>query len=457
MTNEDIGVIFQNLMLSKSVGLLVLKNNKVKHINKKFKNYLNKLGIEASHKTLFDIDKDYNQNFKNYKKYSFLKDMLVKYEKFNSNDKEDSIDFTMAISKFDIEFFYNGFKHNGEKYNIFTIKPLHKNLKILNNKFFEISKKINELSFKNLSKSNFKSYDIFYQIFSILEKELMLDAFVVALEDGNDIKINFGKIKENDFSGINLPKHSLTGYVSNQEKNVYIKNSLEIDIPKEFKVFHVAKPEVYSVFGIPFNDGNGSKGSILFERKGYDNFIQHEIKLLEELSYTILSILKFSKLYEDLNKEKEKIYDIAIKDKLTNAYNRVFLGEYLQNALEKAKRYDEKYVLIFIDIDGFKNINDKYGHNYGDTCLVFFAETIFDSIRKSDILARYGGDEFLIVLNEASLEEAKKIIERISNEVTKSHFNLSISYGLLDLDKKLSIEENLNKVDKLMYKMKDKK
>jgi diguanylate cyclase (GGDEF)-like protein len=167
--------------------------------------------------------------------------------------------------------------------------------------------------------------------------------------------------------------------------------------------------------------------------------------------------LKFSKLYEDLNKEKEKIYDIAIKDKLTNAYNRVFLGEYLQNALEKAKRYDEKYVLIFIDIDGFKDINDKYGHNYGDTCLVFFAETIFDSIRKSDILARYGGDEFLIVLNEASLEEAKKIIERISNEVTKSHFNLSISYGLLDLDKKLSIEENLNKVDKLMYKMKDKK
>jgi diguanylate cyclase (GGDEF)-like protein len=237
-------------------------------------------------------------------------------------------------------------------------------------------------------------------------------------------------------------------------KSIYIKNILEIDMLEGFKVFHPSNPEVYSVFGIPFDVGNGLKGAILFERKGYDNFLNLEIKLLEDLSYTILSILKFSKLYEDLNKEKEKIYDLAIKDKLTNAYNRVFLGEYLQNALEKAKRYDEKYVLIFVDIDGFKEINDKHGHSYGDTCLVFFAETIFECIRNSDILARYGGDEFLIVLNETSLSEAKKIIDRINIKLQNSHFKLSISYGLLELDKNLTIEENLNIVDNLMYKMK---
>ncbi|MGM0641279.1 MAG: GGDEF domain-containing protein [Thermotogota bacterium] len=454
MKNDEIGLIFKNIMDSKNVGLFVLKDHKVKYINNNFKNYLNKLGIEPSHRTLFEINKNYNQDFKIYKKYSFLKELLIKYEKFNMSDDEESINYSMAFAKFDIEIFYNAFIHNGEKYNIFTIKPLHKNLKVLNNKFFDISKKINQLSFKNLSKSSFNSYEIFNQIFSILKKELMLDAFVVALEYKNDIKISFGKIKDNDFSGIFLPNHSLTGYICNQEKSVYIKNSLEIDIPKKIKVFHVAKPEIYSVFGIPFDDGNGSKGAILFERKGYDNFINHEIKLLEELSYTILSILKYAKLYEDLIKEKEKLYDIAIKDKLTNAYNRVFLSEYLQNALEKAERYDEKFILIFVDIDGFKDINDKFGHNYGDTCLVFFAETIFDCIRKSDILARYGGDEFLIVLNETSLKEGKKIIERIDKKLKNSHFNLSISYGLFELDKNLSIEDNLNKVDKLMYEMK---
>lgn len=69
----------------------------------------------------------------------------------------------------------------------------------------------------------------------------MLDAFVVALEDENDIKINFGKIKDNDFSCINLPKHSLTGYISNQEKNVYIKNSFEENLNKVDKLMYKMK------------------------------------------------------------------------------------------------------------------------------------------------------------------------------------------------------------------------
>lgn len=454
MTNEEIGVIFQNIMQSKNVGLLVLKNDKVRHINKNFKNYLKNLGIEASYKTLLDINENYNQDFQIYKKYSFLENLLEKYKKFNSNDNEDRTHHTMALSKSNLELFYTGFVHNGEKYNVFTLKPLHKNLKLMNNKFFELLKNINKLSTEILSNSNFKSYDVFNQIFSILEKEMMLDAFIISLEDDGFMYINFGKIKAHDLSDLYLPKYSLTGYVSTQKQRIYIKNSLEIDMQEGFKIFHASKPEVYSVFGIPFDVGNGLKGAILFERKGYDSFLKPEIKILEELSYTILSILKFAKLYEDLNNEKEKIYDLAIKDKLTNAYNRVFLGEYLENALEKAKRYGEKYVLIFVDIDGFKSINDKHGHNYGDTCLVFFAETIFNCIRNSDILARYGGDEFLIVLNETSLSEAKKIIDRINIKLQNSHFKLSISYGLLELDKNLTIEENLNIVDNLMYKMK---
>jgi hypothetical protein len=178
-------------MQSKNVGLLVLKNDKVRHINKNFKNYLNTLGIEASYKTLLDINENYNQDFKIYKKYSFLENLLEKYKKFNSNDNEDRTYHTMALSKSNLELFYNGFVHNGEKYNVFTIKPLHKNLKLMNNKFFEVSKKINKISLQTLSNSNFKSYDIFNQIFSILKKELMLDAFIVALENEDYIYINF--------------------------------------------------------------------------------------------------------------------------------------------------------------------------------------------------------------------------------------------------------------------------
>ena len=451
------GIIFENVLNNRDVGLLVIKNHKIDFMNKKFKQYLLLLGIKASHKTLYEIRKNYDDNFKNFKKFSFLKSLMDKYDVFNSEDNKEKVNFVMTLDKFNIQIDYNGFIYDGEKFNVFTMKTLKEDIKLLNNKFQNISKKINDMSFKNISKSNFNSYDIFNRIFSILQTELMLDAFIVATDEKYDIKVNFGKIKHNDFSGIYLPKNSLTGYINTREDNVYIKNSLEIDIPKEFKIFHVAKPEVYSVFGIPFNDGNGSKGSILFERKGYDNFIKHELKLLEELSYTIKSILKYAKLYEDLNKEKEKLYSISIRDKLTKAYNRVFLEEYLANTLEKIRRYEEKSVLVFIDIDGFKSINDTHGHNYGDTCLVFFAETVFDSIRNSDIFARYGGDEFIIVLNEADMKAAERIVKRLQNKLFNSHFRLSISYGIITLDKDKTIEENFNKVDKLMYKMKENK
>jgi GGDEF domain-containing protein len=408
MTNEDMGLILQNLMQSKGIDLLVLKNNKVRHINKNFKNYLNKLGIEASHKTLFDIGKNYNQNFENFKKFSFLKPLIEKYNEFNLDEKKEEIYFSTNLDNLNIKIDYNGFILNKEKYNIFTLTTHTDEIKSINNKFYNISKEINEISFKKISRSNFNSYDIFNKIFSILQDEMMLDAFIIAAKEKNEIKVIYGKIKNNDVSGIYLPNSSLTGYICSIKQNIYIKNSLNIKIPEKYKIIHISEPEIYSVFGIYFDDDDFSNGAILFERKGQDSFINHELKILEELSYTIKSILKYAKLYEKLKKEKEKFYSISIRDKLTKAYNRVFLEEYLTKTLNNIKRYEKKSILIFIDIDGFKTINDTFGHNYGDTCLVFFAETVFSNIRSSDVFARYGGDEFIIVLNETTMKTAKK-------------------------------------------------
>lgn len=457
MNYEIKGIIFENLLKRKDVGIMVLKDEKICFINKKFKQYLIMLGIKGFHRPLNIIKKNFDGNFENFKKFSFLKPFIEKYDEFNLDEKKEEVYFSMNLDNLNIKIDYDGFIINEEKYNIFTLITFADEITLINNKFYNISKEINEMSFKKIPKSNFKSYDIFNKIFSILQDEMMLDAFIIAAKEKNDIEVIYGKIKNNDVSGIYLPNSSLTGYICSIKQNIYIKNSLDVKIPEKYKIIHVSEPEIYSVFGIYFDDDDFSNGAILFERKGQDSFINHELKILEELSYTIKSILKYAKLYEKLKKEKEKFYSISIRDKLTKAYNRVFLEEYLAKTLNNIKRYEKKSILIFIDIDGFKTINDTFGHNYGDTCLVFFSEAVFSNIRSSDVFARYGGDEFIIVLNETTMKTANKIIKSLQNELFNSHFKLSISYGIIYLDKDKTIEENFNNVDKLMYKMKEKK
>jgi diguanylate cyclase (GGDEF)-like protein len=118
--------------------------------------------------------------------------------------------------------------------------------------------------------------------------------------------------------------------------------------------------------------------------------------------------------------ELDKLKTHASTDKLTDLYNRSYLDLFLENQIEEANRSKKPVSIIMVDLDHFKEINDAHGHNAGDHVLSIFAQVVLKCIRKSDIIARYGGDEFIVVLPDTNTETAHTIAERIRHDVSNA-------------------------------------
>ncbi|MCX7730290.1 MAG: sensor domain-containing diguanylate cyclase, partial [Candidatus Caldatribacterium sp.] len=138
----------------------------------------------------------------------------------------------------------------------------------------------------------------------------------------------------------------------------------------------------------------------------------------------ILTPLESAKLFllalRDIGERKRYeavLLRFALYDQLTEVYNRRFLEEYLRKELERARREGYPLTLVMLDIDAFKAINDRYGHVFGDEVLRMVARMLQESLRSSDVVARYGGDEFILVLPRAKEEDAHKVMERVSKNL----------------------------------------
>ena len=168
---------------------------------------------------------------------------------------------------------------------------------------------------------------------------------------------------------------------------------------------------------------------------------------------------KISELFENLNESISFLYEAAIKDEKTGLYNNKFFETTFEMEFEKAKRGYEKLSLIMIDIDFFKKINDTYGHIKADEFLKRLGKILKKQIRKSDIAARFGGEEFFILLPETSLEKAKKFASRLkkainSDRILKKH-NLTISGGITQYKKGDTKNKLKKRVDTALYQAKE--
>lgn len=186
--------------------------------------------------------------------------------------------------------------------------------------------------------------------------------------------------------------------------------------------------------------------------------------VIQEFSFSILSaIFIASILYVLINEEIQEVNTKAINyaftDALTGLYNRHYLNDFLDKFTSLGKE-DSSFAVVFIDIDRFKEVNDTLGHSTGDCILKSLAKEFKSSIGSGDILCRYGGEEFIIILNDILKDEALKKVDQIRINIQNTSFackgeNITISAGISFGSKSDDIREIMEHSDSALYMAKD--
>ncbi len=165
------------------------------------------------------------------------------------------------------------------------------------------------------------------------------------------------------------------------------------------------------------------------------------------------------KTHITLKLQHDKLQNMAMHDQLTGLYNRYFLLEDASNKVSKSKRHNYALSVLMMDIDHFKTINDKHGHATGDDVLKAVAVCISKEKRKEDVLARFGGEEFVLLLDHCNITEAQVKAEKLRKaieELQPSDLSITVSIGVAQLSSsENSFAEPLKRADDALYKAKE--
>lgn len=195
-------------------------------------------------------------------------------------------------------------------------------------------------------------------------------------------------------------------------------------------------------------------GDLIFFRN--TKFNDKEIKQLETMIAALIYPLRNALLYK-------RAVEKAHRDPVTGVNNRTAMDSALVQEMNLAKRHAVPLSMIILDIDKFKQINDTYGHIAGDAILKRVAECMAECVRGSDIIYRYGGEEFVVLLRNTKKPGAKLLAERIRKSVESMHFNyedfkimITVSAGLSSFIKNDSAKTFLERCDVALYEAKEK-
>jgi diguanylate cyclase (GGDEF)-like protein len=174
------------------------------------------------------------------------------------------------------------------------------------------------------------------------------------------------------------------------------------------------------------------------------------------------SVLILSYLYSKLSSEiLDSVKTVAVRDPLTGLYNRAFALSYLRQELEKVKRRElQNLCIAYLDLDNFKLVNDLLGHSTGDSVLSDIGDLLKHQFRKSDVVARIGGDEFIIIFTNCNPERIRKRLELLRSRIEEKFkkFGLSMSFGIAEAPKDALTAVGLIRIaDERMYANKKKR
>ncbi|WP_419769972.1 MAG: diguanylate cyclase [Candidatus Marinarcus sp.] len=162
---------------------------------------------------------------------------------------------------------------------------------------------------------------------------------------------------------------------------------------------------------------------------------------------------------KDIEVKNKKLERLATIDKLTNLYNRRKLEELLQLEINRCERFDCNFSLTILDIDHFKEVNDTFGHQTGDNVLIEIANILRNSLRKTDFVGRYGGEEFIIVCFESNEDEIVKVINQIRKTIENHDFEQvgtkTVSFGVTIFKQGDTIDTIIKRADNALYEAKE--
>ncbi len=255
-------------------------------------------------------------------------------------------------------------------------------------------------------------------------------------------------------------QNTLMGLVLQEKKAILVKDIDEFETSRGERLDRTFayKYATKSCLCVPLVAGNIICGVLNLADKVDGSFFDEmdDLPVIEQLSHLIGAALQNSFLFNEIQEQ-------ARTDGLTKLANYKTFYEFLKSEIHRSMRYQHKLTLIMLDLDGFKQVNDKFGHTVGDSLLRQVAQLIASYVRQEDISARYGGDEFAIVLPETPLAGALVVANRIVERMRRQPFKhegttleVHASVGVAEFQENMTISDFVKKVDGAMYAAKAK-
>ena len=185
--------------------------------------------------------------------------------------------------------------------------------------------------------------------------------------------------------------------------------------------------------------------------------------LMAKFSPFLLVAYVTSMLASDILNAKKKITILSQTDELTGLLNMRAFNTIMEKEIATAERYRQAFTVVMIDVDNLKTINDRFGHPAGSRLIIVIADAIRNCVRSADVLARYGGDEFIALLTHTSAEQARHVAERIRSAIDNTSFDMdgkrissTVSIGIASFpDCVTEAKQVLNKADVALYRSKN--
>ena len=325
-----------------------------------------------------------------------------------------------------------------------TLKQINQELNVLNqlsleiNSALDIHKMVDKIAHSNLNELIDHGIITF---FYVIEDKTFLEIYSSTFSLSNDV------IKR-------LKNHSIEEYYKCTGQNLSsddvhteeIKGKACGEAHKKIRII-IPEKKIY----IPLEVANNVLG--IMGLIGTKTLSKNQLRFLSTMSNQVALALKNGL-------EHQKVQELAITDELTGLHNRRAFHNALDRELRRSKRYQKPLSLIMLDIDGFKEINDTFGHQVGDDVLKSLAVHLQGAVRETDLLARYGGDEFAVILPETKAGEAVISAERLKNTIKnyyfkagKTHHGVTLSIGIADVTNGSTDSRNeiINRADNVLY------